>query len=173
MSFQFFFLFLYVSSLDSIVRQGYCHYCKIKQSVSFSLNSLCAFLYQSLLDHLSCCGSLIKGTGIRFSRGTGSSGSVQLVSLPVLISVIGSWTMRCWTRGAEEPGSSREGRERRWRGGWPVCVWNLFVWLQSVQEHCGQSMISNIAKGTMDPRIEFISQVPTQILIKFQFQTLD
>ena len=32
---------------------------------------------------------------------------------------------------------------------------------------------TNIAKGTADPRIEFISQVPTQILIKFQFQTLD
>ena len=31
----------------------------------------------------------------------------------------------------------------------------------------------NIAKGTTDSRIEFISQVPTQILIKFQFQTLD
>ena len=28
--------------------------------------------------------------------------------------------------------------------------------------------IKNIAKGTMDPRVEFISQVQTQILIKFQ-----
>ena len=27
----------------------------------------------------------------------------------------------------------------------------------------------NIAKGTLDPRVEFISQVLTQILIKFQF----
>ena len=31
----------------------------------------------------------------------------------------------------------------------------------------------NIAKGTMDPRVEFISQVLTQILINFQFQNLD
>ena len=31
----------------------------------------------------------------------------------------------------------------------------------------------NIAKGTTDPRVEFISQVLTQILIKFQFQNLD
>ena len=28
--------------------------------------------------------------------------------------------------------------------------------------------IKNIAKGTTDPRVEFISQVQTQILIKFQ-----
>ena len=32
--------------------------------------------------------------------------------------------------------------------------------------------IKNIAKGTMDPRVEFISQVQTQILIK-QFQNFD
>ena len=31
----------------------------------------------------------------------------------------------------------------------------------------------NIAKGTTDPRVEFISQVLTQILIKFWFQNLD
>ena len=31
----------------------------------------------------------------------------------------------------------------------------------------------NIAKGTTDPRVEFISQVQTQILIKFHFQNLD
>ena len=31
----------------------------------------------------------------------------------------------------------------------------------------------NIAKGTTDPRVEFISQVLTQILIKFQFQNLE
>ena len=31
----------------------------------------------------------------------------------------------------------------------------------------------NIAKGTTDPRVEFISQTRTQILIKFQFQNLD
>ena len=30
-----------------------------------------------------------------------------------------------------------------------------------------------IARGTTDPRVEFISQVLTQILIKFQFQNLD
>ena len=117
---------------------------------------MCAFLYQRLLDHLSCCGSLIKGTGVRASRGTGSSGSVQVVSLPVLSSVIGRWTMRCWTRGAEEPGSSGGGRERRSRGGWPVCVWNLFVWLQGVQK---QSMISNIAKWTWG--IEYFDQFNT------------
>ena len=31
----------------------------------------------------------------------------------------------------------------------------------------------NIAKGTTDPRVEFISQVLTHFLIKFQFQNLD
>ena len=31
----------------------------------------------------------------------------------------------------------------------------------------------NIAKGTTDPRVEFISQVQTQILIKFHLQNLD
>ena len=31
----------------------------------------------------------------------------------------------------------------------------------------------NIAKGTTDPRIEFISQGQTQILIKFHLQNLD
>ena len=31
----------------------------------------------------------------------------------------------------------------------------------------------NIAKGTMDPRVEFISQVFAQILIKFQIQNLE
>ena len=31
----------------------------------------------------------------------------------------------------------------------------------------------NIAKGTTDPRVEFISQVLTEILIKFQIQNLD
>ena len=33
--------------------------------------------------------------------------------------------------------------------------------------------ITNIAKGTTDPRVEFLSQVQTQILIKFHFQNLD
>ena len=33
--------------------------------------------------------------------------------------------------------------------------------------------ILNIAKGTMDPRVEFISQVQTQILNKFHLQNLD
>ena len=32
---------------------------------------------------------------------------------------------------------------------------------------------TNIAKGTTDPRVEYISQVLTQILIKFQVQNLD
>merc|ERR1712223_707021 len=31
----------------------------------------------------------------------------------------------------------------------------------------------NIAKGTTDPRVEFLSQVQTQILIKFYLQNLD
>ena len=31
----------------------------------------------------------------------------------------------------------------------------------------------NIAKGTTDPRVEFISQVQTQIMIKFHFQNLE
>ena len=34
-------------------------------------------------------------------------------------------------------------------------------------------ILSNIAKGTTDPRVEFISQVLSQILVKFQFQNLD
>ena len=33
--------------------------------------------------------------------------------------------------------------------------------------------IKNIAKGTTDPRVEFLSQVQTQILIKFHLQNLD
>ena len=33
--------------------------------------------------------------------------------------------------------------------------------------------IKNIAKGTTDPRVEFISQVQTQILIKFHLQNID
>ena len=32
---------------------------------------------------------------------------------------------------------------------------------------------SNIAKGTTDPRVEFILQVLTQILIKFHLQNLE
>ena len=32
---------------------------------------------------------------------------------------------------------------------------------------------TNIARGNMDPRVEFISQVLIQILINFQFQNLD
>ena len=32
---------------------------------------------------------------------------------------------------------------------------------------------TNVAKGTTDPRVEFISQVQTQILIKFHLQNLD
>ena len=31
----------------------------------------------------------------------------------------------------------------------------------------------NIAKGTTDPRVEFISQVLAPVLVKFQFQDLD
>jgi hypothetical protein len=31
----------------------------------------------------------------------------------------------------------------------------------------------NIAKGTTDPRVEFLSQVQTQILIKFHLQNFD
>ena len=36
-----------------------------------------------------------------------------------------------------------------------------------------QHVVKNIAKGTTDPRVEFISQAHTQFLIKFQFQNLD
>ena len=36
-----------------------------------------------------------------------------------------------------------------------------------------ESIIKNIANGTTDPRVEFISQVQTQILIKFDLQNLD
>ena len=35
------------------------------------------------------------------------------------------------------------------------------------------SLIINIAKGTTDPRVEFIPQVQTQILTKFHLQNLD
>ena len=35
------------------------------------------------------------------------------------------------------------------------------------------SQITNIAKGTTDPKVEFLSQVQTQILIKFHLQNLD
>ena len=38
---------------------------------------------------------------------------------------------------------------------------------------CKYHNIENIAKGTTDPRVEFISQVQTQILIKFHLQNLD
>ena len=34
-------------------------------------------------------------------------------------------------------------------------------------------LYKNIAKGTTDPRVEFISQVQTQILTKFHLQNLD
>ena len=34
-------------------------------------------------------------------------------------------------------------------------------------------LCKNIAKGTTDPKVEFISQVQTQILIKFHLQNLD
>ena len=34
-------------------------------------------------------------------------------------------------------------------------------------------VVLNIAKGTTDARVEFISQVFTQILIKFQLQNLE
>ena len=33
--------------------------------------------------------------------------------------------------------------------------------------------MKNIAKGTTDPRVEFKSQVQTQILIKFHLKNLD
>ena len=35
-----------------------------------------------------------------------------------------------------------------------------------------RSLVLNIAKGTTDPRVEFVSQVPTQILIKFHLLNL-
>ena len=40
-----------------------------------------------------------------------------------------------------------------------------------VTENTG--LTKNIAKGTTDPRVEFISQVLTQILIKFHLQNLE
>ena len=43
--------------------------------------------------------------------------------------------------------------------------------LQSISQ-CRESQL-NIAKGTTDPRVEFISQALTQILIKFHFRNLD
>ena len=49
-------------------------------------------------------------------------------------------------------------------------VCGAFVKLHSLDSPLSEL---NIAKGTMDPRVEFISQVLTQIFIKFQFQNLD
>ena len=47
----------------------------------------------------------------------------------------------------------------------------------TVQCHLGQEFIVritiNIAKGTTDPRVEFISQVQKQLLIKLHLQNLD
>ena len=44
---------------------------------------------------------------------------------------------------------------------------------QSVRARQKIAHLLNIAKGTTDPRVEFISQVQTQILIKFHLQNLD
>ena len=38
---------------------------------------------------------------------------------------------------------------------------------------CDHIYYKNISKGTTDPRVEFISQVQTQTLIKFHLQNLD
>ena len=43
---------------------------------------------------------------------------------------------------------------------------------QSVRARQKIAHLLNIAKGTTDPRVEFISQVQTQILIKFHLQNL-
>ena len=41
------------------------------------------------------------------------------------------------------------------------------------QKNKKKLFIPNIAKGTTDPRVEFLSRVQTQILIKFHLQNLD
>ena len=55
---------------------------------------------------------------------------------------------------------------------------DMTCWCEStiVPKLCLQCLISivkNIAKCTTDPRIEFISQIQSQILIKFHLQNLD
>ena len=52
-----------------------------------------------------------------------------------------------------------------------VLIANL-IWTSLHASDKGQ-INPNIAKGTTDPRVEFISHDITQILIKFQFQNLD
>ena len=65
-----------------------------------------------------------------------------------------------------------------WRGDDQTTVW------KQDPDHCGKNHLTidslilgclfcNIAKGATDPRVEFISQVQTQILIKFHLQNLD
>ena len=49
----------------------------------------------------------------------------------------------------------------------------LKSWRHFANIHSGKGTYQNIAKGTTDPRVEFISQVQTQILIKFHLQNLD
>ena len=70
------------------------------------------------------------------------------------------------------------GKSQRWRifsvchpPRSPMTQYGVHVW---TVEHCWfQFDFKNIAKGTTDPRVEFISQVQTQILIKFHLQNLD
>ena len=49
--------------------------------------------------------------------------------------------------------------------------WLLWVVMRDISLR--SSALVNIAKGTTNPRVEFISQVQTQILIKFHLQNLD
>ena len=49
----------------------------------------------------------------------------------------------------------------------------MFIPLLGLCPCLSQCNAWNIAKGTTDPRVEFISQVQTQILIKFHLQNLD
>ena len=49
-----------------------------------------------------------------------------------------------------------------------------YIWRRKIYVFRGeQNRERNIAKGTTDPRVEFLSQVQKQILIKFHLQNLD
>ena len=63
----------------------------------------------------------------------------------------------------------------RWRPlfGARVFFANLSINYSTATSSWPQPSLLNIAKGTTDPRIEFISQVQTKILIKLHLQNLD
>ena len=55
-----------------------------------------------------------------------------------------------------------------------LIIWHLVIlFWPFVKTFSSTASNENIAKGTTDPRVEFISQVQTKILIKFHLQNLD